>query len=119
MFARPAVGTQAKALILLGDIIERYLRLEADMRSATKTTDHEEIRRWVEQRGGHPARVDAAGYKKVGGILRIDFDESGGDDDERLERISWDEFFHTFDNKELAFLHQNEANGELSRFNKS
>jgi hypothetical protein len=27
--------------------------------TATKTTDHDTIRRWAEQRGGHPATVAA------------------------------------------------------------
>ena len=79
------------------------------MSSAKKTTDHEEIRRWVEERGGHPARVKTSGQKDGGGILRIDFDEPGGNDDERLERISWDEFFKIFDENELAFLHQDKT----------
>jgi len=88
------------------------------MSSATRTTDEQEIRRWVEERGGFPARVrtdDARG----GGILRIDFDEPGGNDDERLERIDWDEFFQIFQESDLAFLHQDEtADGQPSRFNK-
>lgn len=29
------------------------------MSTATKTTDHDTIRRWAEQRGGHPATVAA------------------------------------------------------------
>lgn len=87
--------------------------------SAKRTVDHEEIRRWTEARGGRPARVDAAGHKKGGGILRIDFDEPGGDDDERLETIDWQEFFDTFERNGLAFLHQDKtADGRESRFNK-
>lgn len=90
------------------------------MASATKTTDHDTIRKWVEERGGCPARVDAPGHKQGGGILRIDFDDPGGDEsDESLEHIQWDEFFRTFDENDLAFLHQDKtADGETSRFNK-
>ena len=33
------------------------------------TTDHQEIREWVEERGGHPARVKGGG----GGLLRVDY----------------------------------------------
>jgi hypothetical protein len=59
------------------------------MSSAQKTTDHDEIRRWTEARGGHPAKVQAQGKQLSGGILRIDFDEPGGNDDVRLtQRIS-------------------------------
>ena len=46
--------------------------------------------------------------------LRIDFDEPGGNDDNRLERIGWDEFFRIFDESDIAFLH---GEGD-SRFNK-
>src|SRR5207248_2919656 len=71
------------------------------MTTATKTTSHDEIRKWVEQRGGAPARVDAKGHKQGGGILRIDFKDPGGEVDEALEHISWDEFFRTFDENKL------------------
>jgi hypothetical protein len=55
------------------------------------TTDHNEIRHWVEDRGGHPASVtETAGESEVG-ILRIDFEGFG--DEESLVRISWEKFF--------------------------
>lgn len=89
------------------------------MSSATKTTNHDEIRKWVEARGGRPARVDAPSHERGGGILRIDFDDPDGEQDERLEEIGWDEWFRTFDENDLAFLHQDKtAGGEQSRFNK-
>lgn len=82
------------------------------MASATRTTDHDTIREWVEAREGRPARVKGGGE---GGILRIDF----GEPEENLESLSWDEFFAVFDENELAFLHQDEtADGRTSRFNK-
>ena len=88
------------------------------MSSASKTTDHDEIRKWVEARNGAPARVNAEGHKQGGGILRIDFEDLGGENDD-LEHISWDVFFETFDQNELAFLHQDKtADGSESRFNK-
>jgi hypothetical protein len=79
------------------------------------TTDHEEIRRWVEERGGHPATVKNTAEDGEPGLLRIDFPGySGG---QSLEEISWDEFFQKFDEKNLAFLYQEEtADGEESRF---
>lgn len=86
------------------------------MSSATTTTDHDAIRKWVERRGGHPAVVaDTANNDRPGAMLRIDFDEPGGNNDEGLERIGWDKFFDIFDANDLAFLRQDE--GE-SRFNK-
>lgn len=82
------------------------------MSEATTTSDHDEIRRWVEERDGRPARVAESGK---GGILRIDFDPP----DEALERMEWDEFFRVFDENNLAFLHQDRTeDGKTSRFNK-
>lgn len=86
------------------------------MASATATTNHDEIRKWVEDRGGYPAIVaDTERNGREGGVLRIDFDEPGGNDDEGLHRIGWNEFFEIFDKNDLAFLRTEE--GE-SRFNK-
>ena len=85
------------------------------MAEATKTTDHDEIRRWVESRGGKPAAVSATGSGDDPGILRINFDEPGGDDDAGLEEISWDEWFQAFDDNNLVFLYSDEGD---SRFNK-
>lgn len=78
------------------------------MAEATRTTNHEAIRRWAKERDGKPAVVRTSGE---GGILRIDF----GEPEESLEPIEWDEFFQIFDDNKLAFLHQEEGG---SRFNK-
>ena len=83
------------------------------MSSGTTTTDHKEIRRWIEKRGGTPTVVKGTEGKDGEGILRIDFAEP----DDKLEPISWDEFFETFEDRKLAFLHQDKtANGQESRF---
>lgn len=86
------------------------------MSSATKTTDHDAIRNWIEERDGRPSIVGATGDgKRKGGLLRVDF----GEKDEELEEIEWDEFFKIFDENDLVFLHQDEtADGKTSRFNK-
>lgn len=82
------------------------------MADATTTTDHDEIRKWIEAREGRPAAVRTRGS---GGILRIDF----GEPEEDLEPIEWEEFFRIFDENRLAFLHQDKtADGKTSRFNK-
>ena len=80
------------------------------------TTNHEEIKNWVEERGGHPAIVK--GTEKGGSaLLRIDYPGFSGED--RLEEIEWDEFFEIFDENKLAFLYQDEtADGDKSRFSK-
>jgi hypothetical protein len=81
------------------------------------TTDHAEIRRWVEERGGRPARVKETGSNGDPGILRVDYPGRG--DDEALEEISWDEWLRAFDENKLAFLYQEETkDGNESRFSK-
>lgn len=81
------------------------------MSSAKATIDHNTIRSWVEKHGGCPAHVKSTGGKQDPGILRIDFPGFSGQ--QSLEKISWDEFFESFDANELAFLYQDEG-----RFNK-
>lgn len=87
-------------------------------RSGHTTTDHDFIRRWVEERGGRPARVKRTGGGDDPGILRIDFPGySGG---ESLEEIPWEEWFEKFEESRLAFLHRDIKgdDGGLDRFNK-
>src|SRR5688572_19687990 len=83
------------------------------------TTDHQEIRQWVERRGGRPATVRGTEQgSEEAGVLRIDFPEQRADD-AQLEEISWDEFFEKFDEEELAMvLQETTANGQPSYFNK-
>jgi len=84
---------------------------------AKATTDHETIRKWVEERGGCPARVKGTGRDGDPGILRIDFPGFSGK--QSLEGIAWDEFFAWFDNNGLAFIYQDRTRGgQPSRFNK-
>lgn len=73
------------------------------------TTDHQEIRDWVESNNGRPARVRGTGGNGDPGVLRIDFDES----EESLEEVDWDTWLDAFEENSLALLH-----AEDSRFNK-
>jgi hypothetical protein len=83
------------------------------------TTDHDEIRKWAEARGGRPAAVRATQGKRGTGIIRLEFPDAPNADDEALEEISWEEFFDKFDEAELALLYQEKtAKGQKSNFNK-
>ncbi|WP_227374008.1 hypothetical protein [Haladaptatus halobius] len=80
-----------------------------------QTTDHDEIRNWVEENDGQSAKVEGTG--DGGGLLRIEFPDAGND--ESLEEISWDEFFETFEENDLALVYQEETEGGgESRFSK-
>ena len=77
------------------------------------TTSHEVIRQWAEERGGEPATVPGTEHGDHLGVLRIDF----GGDDEGLRKVSWEEWFGTFDVRELNFIYQEERkDGRQSNF---
>ena len=87
------------------------------METAKTTTNHEQIKRWVEKRGGHPARVKGTEVKGNSGVLLIDYPGDSGT--QTLEAVSWDEFFKGFEENELAFLYEDEKKaGSQSRFSK-
>jgi hypothetical protein len=82
-------------------------------KTSRTTTDHEEIRRWAEERGGRPATVKSTESGGKPGVLRFDFNEP----EDSLEEISWDDFFAKFDKEGLALLYQEETkDGSESRF---
>ena len=89
------------------------------MANLSKTTqDHDEIRRWTEERGGKPSHVKSTESKEDIGILRLEF-PGFGEESSSLEEISWDDFFEKFDERKLALIYQEEtADGERSNFNK-
>lgn len=84
--------------------------------SSQTTTRLEDIKKWAEERGGKPAVVKDTEHDGKGvGVLRINFPGYSGED--TLEEISWDEWYKTFKEKNLAFLYQDEtADGKESRF---
>ncbi|WP_149193229.1 hypothetical protein [Luteimonas suaedae] len=76
-----------------------------------RTTDHDEIRRWVESREGWPSTVaETSAPDEDAGVLRIAFR-----DDPALEKISWEDFFEKFEDEELAFQERT-RDGSRSRF---
>ena len=82
--------------------------------SSNTTTDHDEIRSWVEARGGFPAHVRQTGRKRGDlGVLRIDYPGYSGKD--TLERIDWEDWFEAFERNKLAFLYQDKRNSRFSK----
>jgi hypothetical protein len=83
------------------------------------TTDHQEIQRWAEQRGGIPACVKGTGDSEDTGIIRIEFPGTPNNREDKLQEINWDDFFEKFDDQGLALVYQEHtAGGEKSNFNK-
>lgn len=78
------------------------------------TTDHDVIKKWVEERDGKPAVIVNEGEKTE--LLRLNFP---GYDEENLEEIDWDKWFEVFEDRELALIYQDKTrDGERSNFNK-
>jgi len=78
------------------------------------TRDHEVIQSWAEKRRATPATVRGTEHGDTLGVLRFDFPGYGGD---RLEEVSWDEWFNTFDTRNLEFIYQeHKADGSDSNF---
>jgi hypothetical protein len=86
--------------------------------SSKTTTNHDEIKKWAEDRNGKPATVQStARGSQQAGIIRIDFPGYSGN--KSLKQISWDQFFKKFDDSDLAFVYQSKTkSGKKSNFNR-
>ncbi|MBD0316403.1 MAG: hypothetical protein ICV75_06905 [Nitrospiraceae bacterium] len=78
------------------------------------TRNHDVIRQWAEERQALPSTVESTERTGSAGVLRLDFPGYGG---QRLHEISWEEWFGTFDERELVFLYQeHKTDGSVSNF---
>ncbi|MBX6357459.1 MAG: hypothetical protein IRZ05_16605 [Micromonosporaceae bacterium] len=78
------------------------------------TREHDKIRSWAEARGGEPATVPGTEHGDRLGVLRIDFPGYKADN---LRRVTWEEWFGTFDERSLEFVYQEEKkDGTQSNF---
>lgn len=79
-----------------------------------RTTDHDEIKRWVEAHGGQPVALRTADGDV--GVVRLNFRREGTPP---LHPLSWEEFFETFEERRLAFIYEeNAAHGQEERLTK-
>jgi hypothetical protein len=69
------------------------------------TRNHDVIMRWAQARAAIPATVPGTEHDGRPGVLRFDFPPHG---DNRLQEVSWDEWFRTFDVRGLNFIYQEE-----------
>jgi hypothetical protein len=79
-----------------------------------RTQDHDTIRHWAQERKAVPATVPGTEHDDHLGVLRFDFPGYGGDD---LEEVPWEEWFDTFDQRNLTFVYQEtKKDGHQSNF---
>ncbi|HET8997305.1 MAG TPA: hypothetical protein VFN42_11615, partial [Acetobacteraceae bacterium] len=76
---------------------------------AHATTDHNQIRKWAEAKGGKPAAVDRTHKGGDVGIIRIMFPDNPQSEHQSLVEISWDEFFREFESRKLALLYEDDS----------
>ncbi|WP_407319766.1 hypothetical protein UQW22_04915 [Isoptericola halotolerans] len=67
------------------------------------TTDHQEIRSWVEAHDGVPGLIDASGLGDARPVPAVVFPQDDSTSGPRP--VGWDEWFEVFDASGLAFRH--------------
>lgn len=78
------------------------------------TRNPDVIKHWAEERGGTPATVPGTQHGDHLGVLRINFPGYGG---QKLEPVTWDQWFKTFNDRKLVFLFQQKMReGNQSNF---
>lgn len=80
------------------------------------TTNHDEIRKWVEQFKGTPQFIDDPQVKsdKIG--LHFHFLGNVSEallSDANIKNITWESFFEEFENQHLAFLYDENADSQI------
>ncbi|HKR83036.1 MAG TPA: hypothetical protein VJS37_02610 [Terriglobales bacterium] len=91
--------------------------MAATKSAARQLTNHDEIRRWAQERDAKPACVRRTGGGNDIGVIRLDFPGYTGEGS--LDEISWNDWFQKFDESNLALLVQEQtARGQKSNFNK-
>jgi len=80
------------------------------------TANHAIIKKWVEQRGGYPVKIESGkAIHDESGIVQITF--TGKKNTGKMHEITWKEFFTLFDQAHLAFLYQEKTpEGSLSHY---
>jgi hypothetical protein len=81
-------------------------RREADMAAqgqTLRTRDHQTIQQWAEAHRARPATVPGTEHEDHLGVLRFDFPDYRA---EGLTEVSWDDWFGSFDERDLEFVYQ-------------
>lgn len=113
--ARPRSARMLSQSTMRAKWIENVDDHEDRQGQSLATRNHEVILKWAEERGAQPATVSGTRHDDRPGVLRFDFPEYGGG--KRLEHISWEEWFKSFDERELVFVYQEHLKkGDQSNF---
>lgn len=81
------------------------------------TTSHDVIKQWAKARSAIPSTVEGTEHDDHLGVLRFDFQGGDSPENSKLEHVSWDDWFKTFDDRNLNFLYQDtKSDGSQSNF---
>lgn len=112
--SRYLTGDPAQEKALREGFIVASLTGENKPGATLLTRNHDIIQRWAAARGAQPAAVPGSQYDGRPGVLRFDFPGYGG---RELQHISWDNWFRSFDERDLAFVYQEtQKDGTPSNF---
>jgi hypothetical protein len=79
------------------------------------TRSHDVILDWAQQRNAIPATVPGTEHGNELGVLRFDVPNWGSK--RALEHVTWDQWFQTFDDRQLVMIFQEHMeNGRQSNF---
>jgi len=95
-------GEESKSL-KYGHWIDSPKEHESHHGESLATKNHEVIKQWAEKRRATPATVPGTEHNGHLGVLRFDFPGYGG---RRIEHVTWDQWFRTFDDRDLTFIYQ-------------
>jgi hypothetical protein len=100
--ARRPSGGQVSRSTARAKWIETPDDLESRPGETLATRSHEVIQHWAEERNATPA-TRPGGDPEDPRVLRFNFPGFGG---QTLQEVSWDDWFRTFDDRNLVFLFQ-------------
>ena len=128
--AKPTVAKQGKATTGTGGIrqggnMSRSLKYAQVISSPADrperpgrslvTTNHEVIQRWARARNAKPATIQGTEHDGRPGVLTFNF--PGWREGGRIQQITWDDWFKTFDTRRVNFIYQEQkSDGRQSNF---
>lgn len=128
--AKPTVAKQGKATTGAGGIrqggnMSRSLKYAQVISSPSDrperpgrslvTTNHDVIQRWARARNAKPATIQGTEHDGRPGVLTFNF--PGWREGGKIQQITWDDWFKTFDTRRVNFIYQEQkSDGRQSNF---
>ena len=79
-----------------------------------KTQNHDQIKKWIEARGGRPARLAHQSTSDTLAPLTVWFEDENRNVKQSYQALEYDEFFKVFDQHNLTFTYT--ENGDDDKY---